>query len=374
MKTRTFVDHVTLYVKAGNGGNGSRSFRREKYIPKGGPDGGDGGRGGHVFFVGDKDVDSLLALYYVPHQKAGHGGNGLGQKMFGKKGEDLYLKIPLGTEVRDKLTDVKLVDIVEHGQTFMIARGGDGGLGNVHWKSSVEQAPTTTKPGELGVELDLYLVLKIMADVGLVGFPNAGKSSLLCAISHAHPKVGAYPFTTLNPVIGTLVFADCSKVRMADIPGLIEGAHKGVGLGHAFLRHIERSKILVFIMDMAGVDEREPWEDFLSLRRELEWHDATLLERPFLVVANKMDLPEAAENIQAFIEKTGFTPLEISAEADQGLTELKAAIFDKVCELVANTDENETDPLKRIVLTHAAVAKKDIPKPGNSELPSFLNI
>ena len=328
MKSRKFIDRVVVYASSGRGGKGSSSFRREKFVPKGGPDGGDGGRGGHVILRGDQDEDSLIKLFFAPHQRARNGGDGRGRQMHGANGADLILKVPLGTEVWDREADVMLGDIVEHDQELLVAKGGHGGLGNMHFKSSMNQAPTRTTPGGEAEEITLRMELKIMADIGLVGFPNAGKSSLLSCLSDARPKIGAYPFTTLNPVLGTIVFEDYTRLRLADIPGLIEGAHEGVGLGHAFLRHIERSKFLLYVIDMAGVDAREPVDDYNCLLEELRLHDAELAERPSLVVANKMDLPESADNLKKFIKETGCNPVPISAGFCEGVDELKTRLHD----------------------------------------------
>lgn len=327
MKQRTFVDSVKVFVKAGNGGNGSFSFRREKFIPYGGPDGGDGGHGGSVIFKGDREEDSLIKMYYTPHQAAGHAGKGLGQKMHGRNGEDRVIKVPLGTEVFNMETGALLGEIIEQGQEFVAAKGGKGGIGNVHFKTSTHQAPTEHTKGELGEEFTLRLELKLIADIGLVGFPNAGKSSILTGISDAHPKIGAYPFTTLNPIIGTLVFGDYTRIKIADIPGLIEGAHEGIGLGHDFLRHIERAPCLVYVIDMAGVDGRNPVDDYKILREELKLYKDDLTKRPFIIAANKMDEPAAAENLKIFKKKTRTKPLEISAYTGQGLDELRDAIL-----------------------------------------------
>ena len=304
------------------------SFRREKFVPRGGPDGGDGGHGGHVILRASRDENSLVRVYYVPHQRADHGGAGRGKKQHGRNGKDCIVTVPCGSEVHNKETGELLGDIVEHGEELVVARGGRGGRGNVHWKSSTHQAPTEHTDGTPGEEIELQLELKLVADVGLVGFPNAGKSSLLSRISDAHPKIAAYPFTTLNPVIGTVIFDDYSRLQVADIPGLLEGANEGVGLGHAFLRHIERASYIVYVIDMAGVDQREPHEDYTNLRKELELHKEELIRRPSLVVANKMDLPEACENLAQFQEKTGCQPLQVSAAKEEGIDELKAAILE----------------------------------------------
>jgi len=328
VKARTFVDTAVVYACAGDGGNGCVSFRREKFVAKGGPDGGDGGRGGHVILRADKDRDSLIQLFYAPHQRAQNAGHGKGKKLHGRNGKDLVVEIPCGTEVWDQDSGIMLADVVQHGEELTVTRGGKGGQGNCHWTTSTHQAPTEHTAGEQGERVALRLELKLVADVGLVGFPNAGKSSLLTGISDAHPKIGAYPFTTLNPIIGTLVFEDYTRLTVADIPGLIEGAHKGAGLGHAFLRHIERSPFLVYVIDMAGVDMRSPHDDYVNLRNELEWHKKKLADRPSLVVANKMDLPAAKENLELFTRETGITPVPVSALARQGLDELRKAVFE----------------------------------------------
>lgn len=327
MKSRKFIDSVTIYVQAGKGGNGCVGFRREKFVPKGGPDGGDGGRGGHVILKGDIDVDSLIRLYYTHHQKAQNGGYGEGNRRHGRNGKDLIVKVPCGTEVWDADNGRLLGDIVEHGSELTVADGGKGGLGNWHWKSSTRQTPVEHTDGEPGEQINLQLELKLMANIALVGFPNAGKSSLLTQISDAHPKIGAYPFTTLNPIIGTIVFEDYSRLRIADVPGLIEGAHVGVGLGDAFLRHIERSSFFIYVIDMAGVDQRQPYDDYSNVKKELELYKDSLITRPFLIVANKMDIPEAAENLQEFTKNTQTEPVPVSAKTGQGIDDLKKAIY-----------------------------------------------
>ncbi len=317
-------------MRAGKGGDGCSSFRREACVDKGGPDGGDGGRGGHVVFVGDHDEDSLQRLFYSPLLFAEHGVPGRGQKMYGRNGKDLVIKVPCGTAVFDRDTGAQLADVTDHRQEVVIARGGKGGLGNVHWKTSTHQAPTEFTPGELGEEFLLNLELKLLADVGLVGFPNAGKSSLLSRISDAHPKVAAYPFTTINPIVGTVCYPDFSQIRVADVPGLIQGAHAGVGLGHEFLRHLERSRLLLCVLDMAGVDGREPWDDYKALRAELSLHSAELARRPMLVVANKMDLPEAVEKLKSFRRRIRVPVLRISTLTDLGMDEVKTRLWDEL--------------------------------------------
>ena len=330
MKTRTFVDHVTVYVRAGKGGDGSGSFRRESYVPEGGPDGGDGGRGGHVFFKGSRNVGSLIALYFAPRLIAENGVPGRGQQMAGRCGRDLVTLVPCGTEIYNDETGELLADIVGDGEEALLARGGRGGLGNVHFKTATHQAPTEHTPGEPGEEFKLRLELKTIADAGLLGFPNAGKSSLLTCISSARPKIARYPFTTLNPIVGTKKYPDFSQLRVADIPGIIEGAADGVGLGIDFLKHLARSKVLVYVIDMAGTDNRQPWDDYTILRREVESHDAELLERPSLVLANKMDCEASQENLKRFVEETGVEPIQMSAlnADDAGVQQFKQRLWE----------------------------------------------
>ena len=340
MKTPSFIDSVVLYVSGGDGGAGCVSFRREKNVPKGGPDGGDGGNGGRVILKADIDQSSLLPIFYAPHRKAPSGKHGQGKRIHGRSGSDLVIAVPCGTEVYDKESGVLIEDIVDNGSELVIAEGGKGGKGNWHWKSSTHQAPTEHTEGEPGKEIDLKLELKLVSDAGLVGFPNAGKSSLLTRISDAHPKIGRYPFTTLNPVIGTLMFNDYTRLKIADIPGLISGANEGVGLGHAFLRHVERARYLVFGVDMSGSDEREPFTDFLELKKELELHRPGLAQRPSLCVANKMDLPEAAQNLGTFERETGVKPICVSATEGSGIDELQDALH--VLEKKHGSHDSET--------------------------------
>ena len=318
MKAKTFIDQVEVLVRSGKGGDGSCSFRREALVEFGGPDGGDGGRGGDVVFKASEHINSLLSLYYDPKCFAQDGGPGQSQKMFGKRGKDLVVPVPLGTEVYDIATDLLVADITEPGQSVIVAKGGVGGFGNVHFKSSVNQAPTEHTPGGECEEKRLRLELKTIADAGLLGFPNAGKSSLLSVLSSATPKIASYPFTTLNPVVGTVIYDDYAKIRMADVPGIIEGAARGVGLGLDFLKHLERSKVLVYVIDMAGTDNREPWKDYEILHREIDEYSVELASRPYLVVANKMDTEAARENLPRFIRETGVTPLEVACTSESG--------------------------------------------------------
>lgn len=327
MKHVVFKDRVKLYVRAGNGGNGCVSFRREKFIPKGGPDGGDGGNGGSVILHCDGNEDSLLPLYYQPHQRAKHAQHGMGSQCHGKNGANCIAKVPCGTIVNDAETGEFVGELLKEGDELVVAKGGHGGLGNVHFKSSTNQAPRQFTEGTKGEEKALWLELKLVADVGLVGYPNAGKSTLLSKLTHAHPKIAPYPFTTINPIIGTLEFENFSRLRIADIPGLIDGAHDGVGLGHEFLRHIERSRFLLFVLDMAGTDERNPTDDFLHLREELRLHREELSCTPYFVVANKMDTPGADAFLKEFEERTQEVVYPISAELGVGLDPVREFLY-----------------------------------------------
>lgn len=323
MKSRQFVDTAVLYARAGKGGDGSASFRREKYVPKGGPDGGDGGRGGHVILMADEDVDSLVSIFFEPHRKADNGGPGTGRGMYGKNGRDIVVPVPLGTVITDSETNEALGELTVHGETLTIAKGGRGGLGNIHWKRPDHQTPLEFTPGEPGEEKTLRVDLRTLADAGLIGFPSAGKSSLLAKISNAKPKIAAYHFTTLKPIIGTVIIPESFiRFRVADIPGIIENAHLGVGLGFDFLRHIERSKVLVFVIDMAGVEGRAPFDDYTTLLHELEMRDPELLTRERVVVAAKMDLPDAKENLKTFKRESGLRPIETSTVDDRGFDKL----------------------------------------------------
>ncbi|MGD0262358.1 MAG: GTPase ObgE [Verrucomicrobiota bacterium] len=329
-----FVDEIKVYARAGHGGKGCVAFQREKYRPKGGPSGGNGGRGGDVILEGDHDLNNLIAQYYQPRLIAEDGEFGLGKGMDGHAGKDLVVKVPCGTLVWRSTSEL-VVDLTEHGQRFVLCKGGRGGLGNRNFATAARQTPRFAQPGEAGEEGDFLLELRVMAEVGLVGYPNAGKSTLLTAISHARPKVAPYPFTTLHPQIGIVEYPDFQRLTVCDVPGLIEGAHRNVGLGHEFLRHIERCKVLVLLLDMAGTDGRAPWDDFKNLLRELELYDPGLLDRPRLVVANKMDEPAAAENLKKFKRRVRKTPvLPIAAAFDEGIAEFKQTIRAALAEAV----------------------------------------
>ena len=323
-----FYDTARIYVAAGRGGDGSRSLRREKYVPKGGPDGGDGGRGGHVILYAVAGDSSLVRFHHRQRFKAGNGSPGGQSHRSGKNGEDRRISAPAGTVVFRDDTGELVGDLANPGDELITARGGEGGLGNSHFKSSVNQTPQIALKGESGESKWLRLELKLVADVGLVGCPNAGKSSLLARISAAHPKVAPYPFTTLTPVLGSLVLGDRSLV-VADIPGLIEGSHEGAGLGHEFLRHVERTRFITHVIDCSGISG-DPISLFDQTARELEAYSPELAERPFIVAANKMDLSEAKANwpsVKDSLAERGVEALAVSAATGQGLEELIRAIF-----------------------------------------------
>src|SRR5438128_156964 len=324
-----FYDHTKIYVKAGDGGNGSIHFRREKFVPFGGPDGGDGGRGGSVYLEVSTSLNTLIDYRYHQHFKAGAGGAGARRKMHGVEGKDVVLSVPPCTIGRDADSQEVIADLVEDGQRVMVARGGRGGLGNVHFATATHQAPRESQNGEPGEERWLLLELRLIADVGIVGYPNAGKSTLLSVVTAAQPKIADYPFTTLSPNLGVVVVGqpgsrDEIDFVLADIPGLIEGAAQGVGLGHEFLRHIDRTRLLIHMLDGASL-ERDPWQDFQTINQELREYDERLATRPQIVVLNKMDLPEAQERwpaLKAKAEAAGYPVFAISAAAHQGTDEL----------------------------------------------------
>jgi len=385
-----FVDEIKIYARAGHGGKGCVAFQREKYRPKGGPSGGNGGRGGSVILEADHDLNNLIGQYYQPRLLAQDGEFGMGNGMDGHAGKDLVVKVPCGTLIwqlaptepvpastateteethpalrsssshralfrtaaAGRALEVDLsesgesapahaakpkgdlaADLTEHGQQFVLCKGGRGGLGNRNFATATRQAPRFAQPGEAGTEGEFLFELRIIADVGVIGFPNAGKSTLLAAISHARPKIAPYPFTTLHPQIGIVEYADFHRLTVCDVPGLIEGAHINVGLGHEFLRHIERCKVLVVLLDMAATDGRTPWDDYKNLLHELELYDPALLERPRLVVANKMDEPAAEANLKKFKRLVRKTPvLPIAAAFDQGIDQFKKQMREAVAD------------------------------------------
>lgn len=331
-----FIDVAKIELKAGKGGDGSVAFRREKYEPSGGPAGGDGGDGGSIIIVGDKDIKTLMDYSYRSIYKAENGGDGRNKKQFGKKGEDLILKVPVGTLVKDYDTDTVIYDVKHDKEEFVICKGGKGGKGNVHFKSSIRQAPRFAEPGEKGEEKTIKLELKLLADVGLIGLPNVGKSTLLSIMSNARPKIANYHFTTLEPNLGVCKVGEKSFV-LADIPGLIEGASEGLGLGHDFLKHIERTKILVHVLDISGSEGRNPIEDFELINSELSSYNIKLNDKKMLVVLNKTDLG-AEENIKEFREK-------YSDKVDE-IVEISAATtenVDKLMYLIADTLDSIED-------------------------------
>ena len=328
----SFIDKTQIKVKAGDGGSGSCSFRREKFIPKGGPDGGDGGAGGNVILEASTSESSLVSLVFKRSYRAKNGTNGAGKGLYGHKGDDLILKVPVGTVVRDLASGEVIADLDENGAQAIVANGGRGGRGNIHFASSTNRAPRRFETGREGEERQLELELKMIADAGLVGYPNAGKSTLISNLSDAKPKVAPYPFTTLHPVVGVVEYSDYRRLTLADIPGLIDGAHRNVGLGHAFLRHIERTSVLLYVLDMGGVDGRAPWDDLESLEQELELYLPGLSKRPSLIVANKMDLPEAEANLAELRQRLAGDTREI-IPVSVGLGET-GVLADRIRELV----------------------------------------
>ena len=324
-----FVDEVDIAVKAGDGGNGCVSFRREKYIPKGGPDGGDGGDGGSILMKVDASLNTLHHLAGIHHYKARRGGSGMGKERHGGKGPNLTIPLPPGTLIYDADHGTLLKDLAFPGETVCVAEGGKGGRGNVHFKSSTNQAPRQFEEGTPGKGRNLHLELKLIADVGLVGKPNAGKSTLLSRLSAARPKVAAYPFTTLAPCLGIVELSGDRRFVMADIPGLIEGAHEGVGLGDEFLRHIERTRLLVHVVDVCPPTGKAP-EDYHAIRRELRKYSEKLAARPEIVVANKIDLTESTRRLAEFEEALGEEIIPISAVTGKGLKRLTERIWERL--------------------------------------------
>ncbi len=327
-----FIDECVIKAQAGDGGRGCVSFRREKYEPWGGPNGGDGGKGGDVILEGDENTNNLVDFKYKPHWNAERGEHGMGKDCHGREGKPALLKLPLGTIVTDEDTGKVVAEVTQHGQRIVLCAGGNGGWGNTHFKTSTNRAPKRANAGQPGAHGTYRLVLKSIADVGLVGFPNAGKSSLTGKITKARPKTAAYPFTTLHPQIGVIDYGAprFDRLLLADVPGLIAGASENRGLGHRFLRHIERCALLMFLLDMAGVDNRDPRDDYATLLAELKLYDKALLKKPRLVVANKMDLPAAKANLRAFKRRHKVDVVEISCLSGEGLDELKEALWKRV--------------------------------------------
>lgn len=336
-----FVDQAKFHVKAGDGGNGCISFRREKYVPRGGPNGGDGGRGGNVIMECSTRLHSLIDFRYRSHFKADRGVHGKGKDMHGRKGKDCYIAVPVGSIIKDGDTGEVLADLRQEGDQYIAARGGKGGLGNPHFASGTNRTPRVATKGEEGEENWLNIELKLIADIGLVGLPNAGKSTLLSQLSAANPKVASYPFTTLEPQLGVLHFPHVESCIIADIPGLIKGAHEGVGLGFTFLRHIERTRILLHILDASS---EHPLDDFQVVENELKAYKEELLERTTLIILNKVDIAEADELkiLQKELLQKGFQVVSISGLTGQGIEELKDIIGDLI-DVLNNPSNMETD-------------------------------
>ncbi|MDR7001499.1 GTPase ObgE [Neobacillus niacini] len=351
-----FVDQVKVYVKGGDGGNGMVAFRREKYVPNGGPAGGDGGKGANVVFVVEEGLRTLMDFRYQRHFKATRGEHGMSKSMHGRNAKDMVVKVPPGTVVTDAETKEVIADLVEHGQRAVIAKGGRGGRGNNRFATPANPAPEIAENGEPGQERDVILELKLLADVGLVGFPSVGKSTLLSVVSAARPKIAEYHFTTIVPNLGMVETEDNRSFVMADLPGLIEGAHEGVGLGHQFLRHIERTRVIVHVLDMAATEGRDPYEDYLTINKELKEYNLRLTERPQIIVANKMDMPDAEENLQTFKERLeeDYPIFPISALTRKGLRDLLFAIADKIEETPEFPLEHEEEQtgVHRVLYKH----------------------
>lgn len=324
-----FIDRVKIYVQAGTGGNGTVAFRREAHVPKGGPSGGDGGRGGSVIFVATNSLSTLLDLRYYREYKAQNGEKGHAKKMHGADADDLVIRVPVGTCVYDDDTGNIIADLTKDGQRAVIAKGGRGGRGNARFASSRNPAPKICENGEPGEKFNLRVELKLLADVGLVGFPSVGKSTLLSVVSKARPQIADYHFTTIVPNLGVVQVKDGRSFVMADLPGLIEGASQGKGLGHQFLRHIERCRVIVHIIDMSGSEGRDPYEDYVTINKELGEYEYRLLERPQIIVANKMDGDEAEENLKKFKEKLGDQKVfPIIAPIHEGIDAVLYAVAD----------------------------------------------
>lgn len=341
-----FVDYAKINVKAGDGGNGVVAFRREKYVPMGGPAGGDGGRGGSIVIQADEGLSTLMDFKYRRHFKGERGKHGQGKNMHGAGGQDIIIRVPAGTVIKDDASEEVIADLTNHGQTVVVARGGRGGRGNTRFATAANKAPSIAENGEPGEEKWIRLELKLLADIGLVGLPNAGKSTLIANVSAARPKIADYPFTTLVPNLGVVRLKNGESFVLADIPGLIAGAHQGAGLGHRFLRHIERTRVLIFVLDTAQTESQNVLKDYYTLRDELEKFSADLAAKPYLIAANKMDLPEARQNIAALQEEFADQLIMISAATGQGTEELMT----KACQLLASLPQEETIAGDEVVL------------------------
>ena len=341
-----FVDRAKIFIKSGKGGDGAVTFRREPFVPEGGPDGGDGGRGGDVIFQADRNLRTLMDFRYKRKYEAESGQNGMKKKRFGKAGENLIIKVPMGTMVIDEASGLVMKDLVEDGEAFVAAKGGRGGRGNVHFKNSVRQAPNFAEAGGEAKERTVILEMKLIADVGLVGFPNVGKSSLLSTATSAQPKIANYHFTTIDPNLGVVELYDTSFV-MADIAGIIEGASEGLGLGFKFLKHIERTKVLIHVVDVSGSEGRNPIDDFEKINRELEAYSPRILKKPQLVAANKIDMIEEDnpqyQEFKAYVESKGYQVFPISAPLDLGVKELLTAALQELKRIEANPPEEDDE-------------------------------
>jgi GTP-binding protein len=340
-----FIDRAKIRVQGGRGGNGVTAFRREKFVPRGGPSGGDGGRGGDVWIVADSSLNTLLHLRYNPEHLAERGRHGEGSNCSGREGEDLTVRVPVGTQIFDSTSGELLHDLATEDARWLAAKGGRGGFGNAHFATSTNRAPRYHQSGSEGEELELQLELKLLADVGLVGFPNAGKSTLISTVSAAKPKIADYPFTTLEPHLGVVDLGDFRTIVMADIPGLIEGAHEGAGLGDRFLRHIERTKLLLHLVDVSSVSGRDPVNDYQTVNKELRAYNEELAQRPQIVVATKIDAldePERLEALREQAQKDGLPFYQISSVTNQGTKELIAAVAAMLDELKETNRRDDT--------------------------------
>jgi GTP-binding protein len=340
-----FIDRVKIRVRGGNGGNGVTAFRREKFVPRGGPSGGDGGRGGDVWIVADSSINTLLHLRYNPEHIAERGRHGEGSNCSGREGEDLTVRVPVGTQIFDSSTGELLQDLSTEDARWLAAKGGRGGFGNSHFATSTNRAPRYHQSGSEGEELELQLELKLLADVGLVGFPNAGKSTFISTVSAAKPKIADYPFTTLEPHLGVVDLGDFRTFVMADIPGLIEGAHQGAGLGDRFLRHVERTKLLLHLVDVSSASGRDPVTDYLTVNKELRAYNEELATRPQIVVATKIDAldePERLEALRQQAEKDGLPFFAISSATNRGTKELISVVAAKLDEIKISERRDDT--------------------------------
>lgn len=341
-----FVDRAKIFIKSGKGGNGAVSFRREPFVPEGGPDGGDGGKGGDVIFQADENLRTLMDFRYKRKYEAENGQDGMKKKRYGKNGQDLVIKVPVGTVVIDEESGLVMQDLTQHGQSFTAAKGGKGGKGNVKYTTSTRQAPNFAEAGGFAKERTVILEMKLIADVGLVGFPNVGKSTLLSVATSAKPKIANYHFTTIEPNLGVVQIYDTSFV-MADIAGIIEGAHEGAGLGHKFLKHIERTKVLIHVVDVAGSEGRNPIEDFDKINNELQQYSPKLMKKPQIVAANKIDLISEDDpgyiEFKEYVEGKGYKVFPMSAPISIGVKEILAEAANQLQQILLNPQEEEEE-------------------------------